>query len=208
MNSPTINFLAGASLGALVALLTGLSASPVVASLVALLASGAMVFLAISDKVPVVGTDSLSNDVLYRIIGFCIAGSLFLIIGIEYRNSSKQLPHPIVDAHTALLSIGIKEPTAQRLAIELTKTDGKVPKSEKERLLNSKVLFSGLTNLQSCAELDPRKFSDMNSMRTRYSAEGKPWVDVLNAYDAVKSSEANLEPNSYFLGSYLAYCGG
>ena len=175
------NILSGLSLGALTGLLLGLSASPVVGSVLGSLIAGIMVFLSLSD------TDAqaprMDRSKLSRLTSFSLSTIVVLLIGIGARSGEWLGRSEIQRKYDDLLQIGFDESKARELVAEsLTSSD-----SELERA-RSPVLWSSKGSRSGCADLDPAVYTDDESILQAYASAGLPWSDLTKPTDVNKSS--------------------
>lgn len=165
------NIVSGLSLGALTGILIGLSASPVVGSVLGSLITGIIVFLSLTGNE--VQTPLMDRSKLARLTAFSLSTILFMIVGICARSGDWLGRSEIQRKYDDLKSIGFSEKAARDLVVsQLERSD---PEGERAR---SPILWSSTPEKLSCAELDPSSFADNASILESYMGAGEPWSDL------------------------------
>lgn len=163
------NVIAGVTLGALTGLLLGLSASPVVGTVLGALITGVLVFLSLNESAAT--SAPLDNAKLVRLSAFSCAAIAALLLGVAARSSSWLGPSEIQHRYSELLEIGLSPEKAQAALIQSAVS----PSPETERVRSS-AIWSGTS--KECDELKPDRFEDASSLINAYEAAGEPWQDM------------------------------
>lgn len=78
--------------------------------------------------------------------------------------------------------------------------------TEKKDLLSSTTLFSNTSAKVGCEEMEPNKFTNKKSLRTKYMVEGNPWKSLIKNYDQVRLNSNNIEFISFIKGGHNVLC--
>jgi hypothetical protein len=213
-----LNAVAGAGLGAFVSLLIALSSSPVVASAVSVVLAAGMVFLSIEKKAKAKSANEAASvsdngDVLWRIVGFCIAGICALLAGVYLRAHNTLGESSVSAIYAELTAIGVSPEDAKKAVIARV-TGGPTKEKEKEEGGKSNVeerirqttLFATEASPAKCREMDPTRFEKFQDAKDKYVNEGSPWVEIVGVAESAPKGRAALDPLSVLTGSYLAVC--
>lgn len=168
----TWNVTAGASLGFLTGLLVGLSASPVVGSVLVLLVSGVLVFLSLSAELRPKDRP-FDRTVLIRVAVFGGATCMALLLGMVLRTTQWLGGTFIQQQYDDLVSIGV-EPTDARATILARLKSTPLP-AEAEAARGT-VVF-GSASGEKCRDLDPAQFDTQGAI-TSYVNAGGIWKDA------------------------------
>lgn len=203
-----LNAVGGAGLGAFIAFLLALSNTDVVSATLSVFLGAAVVFLSLHDKISPNREKSMSTELLYRIIGFTFAGIFALFIGLFLRASNPFGDSEILRLHNDLIEIGIEKNVAREVVIEHLRRGKKTEETERERLVHSTTLFSSSASIVSCLNMEPNKFNNLESLITRYQAEGGGWKIIASIIS--KTIEANPSLDGVILATnyHSIYCMG
>ena len=124
-----VEFGAGAGVGALLGLIIGLSASPVVSVILGTLAGGLLVLLGFSKNAEGVGEGRVASSNSFRVFGFGIFCSSFLVVGIALR--THEVLAPSVAAQEQQLAACKTLSASDVRQVLLLKAFGLVPSSDK-----------------------------------------------------------------------------
>jgi len=169
------NVLSGVSLGALTGLLLGLSASPVVGSVLGALIAGILVFLSLSNAADGAVGGDLNDTKLIRVSVFSMAATAAALLGIMIRSEQWLGASALQQQYSDLLSIGIPPRDAKAAILDRVKA---TPLDAEADRMRSPVLFAADVTTEQCQELDPDKFGSAQGAFTRYEAAGDPWRET------------------------------
>lgn len=200
-----LNVLAAGALGAFLALLIALSTSPVVAPTVASLLAAALLFLALTDKLPVGHQAPLSSEVLARILSFSVFAAIALVVGLYVRTTSIERSRSIVGIYEEIKGIGFSETEARVLSLDIYKTQ-QATLTEHERAAGTTVLFGRETNNAICDELEPSKFADVTGLATKFEFYGGSWSGAISYSKQYRLDKSPSEYMAFLTGFYTAMC--
>lgn len=201
-----LNAIGGAALGGYIALLLGLSSTPVVASTLTVLLGAAAVFLALNDQLPGGSPREMTEAVLYRVIGFSLAGVVGLLCGLFLRASDAFGVSPNVQLYEDLVTIGVAEKTARELVLEQLVASEPRQENAADRSRRSTTLFSTGSSAPTCAELDPTKFTNAESVLARYQFEGGEWTKIASTVRAAVEGDASTDAMALLIALYTVHC--
>lgn len=173
-----MNFLAGAALGAFIGLLIGLSTSPITAAVASGLVAILAAFFGLAKDAP-----TSAPDWLQRVIGFGLVGIVALLFGLQLRVMDAFAPSMVREVQE-LTAAGFDK--ADALTVVRYRRFGLLPggpvtgpalvagTGAKGTDPRSTVLFGA--SAQTCAELDPRRFSDANEALAAFTRRGGTWA--------------------------------
>lgn len=207
------NGITGAALGAFVALLIALSHSAVVSSSLSVLLAAAVIFLSLSDKLQSGNGSQMTPELLAIILGFSAAAIVALLLGIHLRASNSLGESPLASDFSELKAIGLSEEDARKIAVaSFTANEGGADAKDSTssagttELLKTTSLFSTTATPANCSEMNPLSYNDLDSIRSKYLAEGEPWRTMIAALDEAQKSIPDLDPKSFILGLHHGAC--
>jgi hypothetical protein len=168
--------LAAIFLGALIGTLIGLSGSPVVATVLGTLVSGALIFMSVvsseTGKIPIV-----KKGKSVRILLFSLSATVALLAGVLARNNYWLGGSQIERQYHDLLSVGIDESQAQRAVLQFFLS----AEERTEDIQRAPILFSNLTD--DCDAIDLGRISDISGIIAAFTSAGPPWENVKDLAD-------------------------
>ncbi len=201
--------LAGASLGALVGMLLGLSTSPVVSAVVAGLATIVGGFLATSDRKDTKKTSATEPDSRLddkqqaKTIGFSLACGIFVIISILVRTHGLIGTSPLITKYNDLRAIGFGEAEARQLAV----ADVKEGENGLDRKSSIGGLFSTTADATRCGDLNPRKYTssdgkliNADELLNAFRLSGETWKSLADSVSAKAAVEDRAAVLKYLWG--------
>jgi hypothetical protein len=200
------NAIAGATLGALIALLIALSNTAVVSTTLTVFLGAAVVFLSLQDKISPGRADSMTSALLYRIMGFAVAAIAALLLGLFLRASNAFGDSDTIRLYRDLIEIGVTEEVARKTILEHLKVETSPAETETERLVHSTTLFSSGASETSCSDMDPTNFNNVESVIARYTAEGGAWKRIANTVQKAMNTKSKIDGPSFVAGLYTSYC--
>lgn len=200
------NGIAGAAIGAFVALLIALSHSPVVASSLSVLLAAAVLFLALNDKVPSSRPKEMSPDTLARIVGFGGAAIVALLVGLDLRANNRFGESEVATEYRDLVKIGVPAADARAAVLRAMSARPAASASDKERMVKTFSLFSAQATAAACDEMEPSRFKEDLGLRAKYKGEAGPWAQALASYDRAASDVPKTDLHVFLAGYHSAMC--
>ena len=188
-DSPWINFAAGAAIGTLLGLITGLSASAVVSTILGVLAAGLLALLGLNQNSQATTDQTSVPHSVLRVFGFGTFCSVFLVTGILLRTHDVLAPSLTDQAHK--LNKGNVLTGAEVHQVLLLKAFGLTAKPEKagsalEPASNKTVaaatagyLFASQSEI--CEVLRRDQYKDAKAYLEGLRAHGEEYASLANA---------------------------
>ena len=203
-----LNALGGAALGTLIALILALSNTATASATLSVLVGGAVVFLALQDNISPKRAGTMTEALLYRIIGFSVAAILALLIGLHIRATNALGEGEAERMYNDLVRIGISEERARTAVLARVASTRNTAVTERERLVGQSTLFSGGASKPTCDDLAPGKFDTVDSVIARYTFEGGVWDKIAKRTIAERKTDSNLSAMAFVKGMHAVNCDG
>lgn len=201
-----LNALGGAALGSLIAMILALSHTAVASATLSVLIGGAIVFLALQDNILPSRAGTMTEVLIYRIIGFSMAAVLALLIGIHLRATNALGESEAKRLYDDLVEIGIPHKEARATVLDHVKSTKNSEDSDIERLIGTSTLFTGGASELTCADLAPVKFNNAESIIARYTTEGGVWAEIAKRVSAERTVDPSIHAMSFVKGLYAVNC--
>jgi hypothetical protein len=193
-----LEFAAGASIGMLLGIVMGLSASPVVSTVLGALAAGLLGLLGITARSGKNGNDEGPTTGALRIFGFGLFCAIFLVIGILLRthdtlapslatqeqdlSSSRLLSKPEVHQILLLKAFGLTQPNDKNGSGALTPVAGKNVSAT-----SAAVLFA--SSAEMCQVMRRDQYDNLSSYLGSLQDHGGEYANLANAISHASSAD-------------------
>ena len=185
--------LASISLGALVGMFVGMSASPVIGSVLGVIVSAAFVYLNLDGSVKKkykkltvderLRLESIQN---LAIVGFCVSCLLSSMGSLWIRSNNILGLSPIESTYKALISINVTEKDARSAVLKSLKV-GEIQTNH----LSGVFFSSGVRD--QCSRLAPRLFKDSNEVINAFNLAGEPWKGLSNFLEKLQTESQKIQ---------------
>lgn len=175
-----VDAASGASLGWFTGILVGLSASPVVATLLGGIVTAFAAFFGFTSA----SASRVSSNGAVRLMSFAVLGSISVLAGVYMRTHDTLSPPP----ESRLVAIGFTPAEAkQQLKSEyLKRVSAPVAKADNSRADNAaesvrETVLHGVTTSE-CQSLNPSSFNTLTQLEFQWNTAGGKWAEFVKSF--------------------------